>query len=144
MGCQTGTGTEIYTICDATGKYRVKNRSQLGLRMRVCCVIFLLRVCVLCWWCRLCVACGVLCCFCGLAVCVFVCTGWARPNCTCKCAHLLYTCVHTTSRLGKAQLRVVCCVCCVVFVGWRCVCVCVRVCVVFVVCMLAVPVCVVW
>ena len=78
--------------------------------------------------CALCVCVCVLCscllvcdCVCGLAVCVFVRADWARSNCACKHAHLLYIRVHTKSRLGKVQLRVVCyvfvcCVLCVVFV----------------------------
>ena len=69
-------------------------------------------VCVLC-------SCLLVCdCVCGLAVCVFVRAGWARSNCACKHAHLLYIRVHTKSRLGKVQLRVVCCVfvCCVLCV----------------------------
>ena len=97
------------------------------------------RVCACVWWCAcaclcLCVCVSVFVCVCvcvcvyvrvfaglcvvssvcGLAVRVFVLTGWARSDCTCKYARLLYARVHTTSRLGKVQLRVV-------FVGWRCV-----------------------
>jgi hypothetical protein len=60
---------------------------------------------------------------CGLAVCVFGRSGWARSNCTCKCAHLPYTRVHTTGRLGKAPTaRCVLLLLCFVVVGWRCVC----------------------
>ena len=88
------------------------------------CMIVLLRVCEVCWWCWLCAVRCVLCVVGWRCVCLFVQAGQG-PNCICKCAHLLYTRVHTTSRLGKAptarcMLRVFCVLC--LLVGGVCVC----------------------
>ena len=114
MGRRSSLNSSTCTVARACACVRVCG----GVRVRVCvcvCVCPCLCVCVcVCVYVRvfagLCVVSSV----CGLAVRVFVLTGWARSDCTCKYARLLYARAHTTSRLGKVQLRVV-------FVGWRCV-----------------------
>jgi hypothetical protein len=114
--------TRYKQSCDVTGNYRVYNRNQLVVRMRMCCMSVLLRVCVLCWWCWLCVVRCVLCVVGWRCVCLLVQAGQGptalanAPNCYIPGCTLI-------AGWTRLHLCVVCCFCCVLCLCvWRCVC----------------------